>query len=162
MRSILAPLGLTLMLIAGAGRAENLVGSVVPPYPQGFRDGGGACISKALGDKDICQYSLGILRRRGAHLLYLGKAAPRTDPKKARWTVTDQLSIKDIPRGHDLSFGLCEQNGVQDETILAVVKITNTDWYTHVHSAYKVNLTTERFEKIPTKGIRCINEGWGA
>ncbi|HZW13450.1 MAG TPA: hypothetical protein VFF81_09700 [Noviherbaspirillum sp.] len=162
MRTITTLLGCALMLLSGASMAENLVGSIVPPYPEGFRDGGGACISKALGDKNICQYSLGILRRRGEHLLYLGKSAPRIDPKKARWTVTDQLSIKDVPRGHDISFGLCEQNGVQDETILAIVKITDTDWFTNVHSAYKVNLTTERFEKIPTKGIRCLNEGWGA
>lgn len=154
--------GIALMLLASASNAESLVGSVVPPYPAGFRDGGGACISKALGDKNICDYSLGILRRRGEHLLYLGKSAPRIDPKKPRWTVMDQLSIKDIPRGHDISFGLCEQNGVQDETILAFVKVTNSDWFTNVHSAYKVNLATERFEKIPTKSIRCLNEGWGA
>lgn len=161
MKIIPTLLGIGLTLLSAAGNAENLVGSTVPPYPAGFRDGGGACISRAL-DKNVCEYSLGILRKRGAHLLYLGKSAPRIDPKKARWTVTDQLSIKDIPNGHDISFGLCELNGVQDEAILAVVKITNTDWFTHVHSAYKVNLTTERFEKIPAKGIRCFNEGWGA
>ncbi|GAB3550099.1 hypothetical protein GCM10027343_32740 [Noviherbaspirillum agri] len=155
-------LGVVLMLITGVGQAENLVGSVVPPYPTGFRDGGGACISKTVGEKNVCQYSIGILRKRGVHLLYLGKAAPRSDPKKARWTVTDQMSIKDIPHGHDIAYGLCEQNGVQDEAILAIVKITNTDWFTSVRNAYKVNLETERFEKVPVTGIRCINEGWGA
>jgi hypothetical protein len=157
-----ACLGLSLTLLCSASNADSLVGSVVPPYPEGFRDAGGACISKSLGDKDMCLYSLGILRRRGTTLLYIGKSAPRIDPKKARWTVTDQLAFQNLPQGHDVSYGLCEQNGVQDETILAIVRITNTDWYSQIHSAYKVNLATGRFEKIDTKGIRCLNEGWGA
>lgn len=162
MQTVAAMLGLVLMLLSRACMATDLIGSIVPPFPEGWKDDGGACISKSLGTDKICDYSIGVLRAPKKLLLYIGKSSQRVDPKKARWIVTDQISFDQLPPGHHVAFALCERRGELDETILAVVKTTDTEWYTDLRSAYKANLNTGRFEKIPPKGIRCLNEGWGA
>lgn len=156
-----AAFALILMLLSQACMAIELIGSIVPPFPEGWKDESGACISISLGTDRICEYSIGTLRADGTLIAYIGKSAPRVDPKKGRSLVTDQLSFPRIPRGHDIVFANCERDGKRDETVLALVKTTKTEWWSQVLSAYRADLNTGRFEKIPTKGIRCLNEGWG-
>ena len=141
--------------------ATGIRGSIVPSFPEGWKDEGGACISSSLGADKMCDYSIGIVRASSGLYLYIGKKAPRIEPKKARWLVTDQMPYPQIQHGQELVFSLCERNGELDQTILAVVKTTDTEWHTTARLAYKVNLNTGRFERIPPKGIRCLNEGWG-
>jgi hypothetical protein len=152
---------LSLMLLAGACVAGDLIGTIVPPFPDGWKDKGGACIGGSLGIEKSCEYSIGVVEGANHLVLYFGKSEPRTDPKKARWLVTDQMPYPEAPPGFQVVYGLCERNGIADETIIAIVKTTDNEWYTIVRSAYRVNLDTSRFEKTSVKGIRCSNEGWG-
>lgn len=161
MQIIIAMIGLVLMLISNSCLASDLTGSIVPPFPDGWMDGGGACIAKSLGADKMCEYSIGVLQGPSGLLLYIGKSAPRIELKKARWLVTDQMSFPQTPRDQQVVFSVCELNGEIDETIIAVVKTTDTEWYATVRQAYRANLKTGRFEEIPPKGIRCLNEGWG-
>jgi len=55
----------------------------------------------------------------------------------------------------------CERDGTRDETIIAIVKTTDTEWYDTVRSAFRANLSTGRFEERPPRGCGCRNEGWG-
>jgi hypothetical protein len=52
-------------------------------------------------------------------------------------------------------------NKVDDSSIIAVVKETETEWQTQVKFAYRANIKTGQLETITTKGVRCANEGWG-
>jgi hypothetical protein len=153
--------GLTLMLISPISIAKDLIGSIVPPYPDGLKDEGGACISRSLGADKVCEYSIGVLKGFSGLRLYVGKSAPRTDPKKARWLVTDEMLYPTVPRGHQVVFGNCQRNGQPNDAILAVVKTTDTEWYTVVRFAYEVNLDTGRFEETSPVGIRCYSKEWG-
>lgn len=161
MRAIARILGLGLMALASACVANDITGTIVPPFPEGWKDHGGACISSSLGPNNNCDYSIGVLERPGQLILYIGKSAPRIDPKKARWLVTDQMPYPKAPTGFQVVYSFCERDGKPDETIIAIVKTTDTEWYTTVRLAYRANLSTGRFEKTSTKGVRCLNEGWG-
>jgi len=152
---------LFLTLLSHPCKATNLIGSIVPPYPVEWKSQGGACIGGSLGIERSCDYSIGIIEKSGQLHMYFGKSAPRIDPKKARWFVTDQMLYPKTPAGFHVVYGLCERDGKSDETIIAIVKTTDTEWYTNVKSAYRANLSTGRFEKTSIKGIRCVNEGWG-
>ena len=159
MRSIARILGL--MLLAGACVAGDLTGTIVPPFPDGWKYQGGACVASSLGIERSCDYSIGVVEKDNHLVLYFGKSAPRIDPKKARWLVSDQMPYPEAPSGFHVVYGLCERNGKPDETIIAIVKTTDTEWSTVVRSAYRANLDTGRFEKTYIKGLRCRNEGWG-
>ena len=159
MKTIAGILGL--LLLAGTCVAGNLKGIIVPPFPDGLKDQGGACIAGSLGIEKICDYSIGVVEKDNHLVLYFGKSAPHTDPKKARWLVTDQMPYPEAPTGFQVVYGLCEKNKKPDQTIIAVVKTSDTEWYTVVRAAYKANLDTGRFEKTSNKGLRCGNEGWG-
>lgn len=150
-----------LLLLAGTCVAGDLTGTIVPPFPDGWKDQGGACIAGSLGVEKTCDYSIGVVEKDNHLVLYFGKSALRTDPKKARWLVTDQMPYPEVPTGFQVVYGLCERNKKPDQTIIAVVKTTDSEWYTAVRSAYKANLDTGRFEKTSIKGLRCGNEGWG-
>jgi hypothetical protein len=89
------------------------------------------------------------------HVLRLYKTT--VDSKQ---TVSDQMPFPKEPWGFSLVHPDCEANGKPDDTVLAVVKKTEDEWFTTVHSAYRVNLATGRFVKIPAKGVRCHNPWW--
>lgn len=161
MQIIIAMFGLVLLLFSKACMATNLMGSIVPPFPNGWTEESGACISKSLGVDKMCDYSIGVLRSLNGRVLYIGKSTPQIETNEVHWLVTDQMPFPQTPRGQEVVFSSCELNGELNETIIAVVKVTDTEWYTTVRQAYRANLNTGRFEKISTKGIRCLNEGWG-
>lgn len=148
-------------MFASVCGADNIVGSIVPPFPDGWKDEVGSCITDNFGHDNICEYSIGIVKEASQLILYIGRATSRIDPKKARWLVTDQMPYPNLPKGFHVVIALCERNGRLDETIVATVKTTDTEWYSIVHSAFRANLTTGRFETTTTKGVRCRNEGWG-
>jgi hypothetical protein len=109
----------------------------------------------------MCEHSIGVVKGPQGLALYVGKAVPREGMNKPLWLVTDEMLYPNAPKGFQTVIAACQRNMKRDETILAVVKTADTKWYTSVRAAYRVDLESGTFRKIPTKGIRCENEGWG-
>ena len=65
----------------------------------GSIDNGGACITGSLGIEKTCDYSIGVVEKDNNLVLYFGKSAPRKDPKKALWLVTDPMPYPEAPSG---------------------------------------------------------------
>lgn len=149
------------ILLSTACFGADLSGTFVPPFPDGMKEESAACIASALGPERVCDYSIGLLRTPGGLLFYLGKSAPRVDPKNPRWLIMDQMPFPEKSKGEEVVYGMCERNGAIDQTILAVAKREDAELYTKVRVAYRANLKTERFEAIPTAGIACVDDGWG-
>jgi len=56
----------------------------------------------------------------------------------------------------------CESDGKKDETIVAVVRgIEEEEWLEDVLWARRFDLDTQKFVEQPSRGLRCLNEGWG-
>ena len=152
---------LIVAIFAASCSANDLVGSTVPPYPEHYKYSGGACVSGGRDQKSICDFSIGVLEKNNQLIMYFGKAAPRTDVKQPRWLVTDQMPYPAAPDDSHVVYSMCAQNEVRDETIIAVVKSSNSEFFTEISLAYKVNLDTGRFEQMSTSGLICINESYG-
>lgn len=150
-----------LLLFNGACIASEISGTIVPPFPERWKNLGGACIAASLGVDKYCDYSIGVLENVKQRILYFGKLVPNSNAKKAQWLIIDEMSYPVTQLGFQVIYGLCERNRKIDETIIATVKSTDTEWYTTVKLAYRANLKTEHIEKISINEIRCLNEGWG-
>lgn len=144
--------GIGALLLAATSQAASLTGTMIPPFINGWQDRGGACVAD-------CAYTIGDVQKGTRRLLYFGKATTRIDPDKARWLVLDEM-VYPRATGQHVVYGSCQYKGVADETLIALVKTADTEWLS-AKVAYRANITTHQFQKIPPKGIRCANEGWG-
>jgi hypothetical protein len=143
-----------LALTCQAGQSADLIGTVIPPYPAGWKHLGGACLTY----RETCDFAISDLKSPSATYVVIGKSARSNDPREPRWLVTDILQPR-VPAGHHIESADCRLNGKIDGTILAVVKTTDTEWFKNVLVAYRVKLPAGRFEKISTKGVQCARLG---
>ena len=145
------------MLVPAAALAEGLVGSTIPPYPMGLVHNQGACIV------DECDFSIGILEDSSGlpKTLFAARIAGHDDAGRARWTITDAMPYPALPEGYLLAIATCESDGKKDETIVAAVRLTETEWLEEVIWARRYAVGTEKFVEQPSRGVRCLNEGWG-
>jgi hypothetical protein len=144
-------------LVPAAALAEGLVGSTIPPYPAGLVHNQGACIV------DECDFSIGILEDSSGlpKTLFAARIAGHDDAGRARWTITDAMPYPALPEGYLLAIATCESDGKKDETIVAAVRLTETEWLEEVIWARRYAVGTEKFVEQPSRGVRCLNEGWG-
>jgi hypothetical protein len=152
------------VLVPAAVFAEGLVGSTIPPYPAGLLHTQGACIAGALQDAaDECDFSIGILEDpSGLPITLFGaRIAGHDDAGRARWTITDALPYPALPEGYLLAIATCESDGKRDEAIVAAVRAAHSEWLADVIWARRYAVGTEKFVEQPSRGVRCLNEGWG-
>lgn len=144
--------------------ASDLIGSVVPPYPDGLIGRQGACIAHSRGIQHTCDYSIGILEdSKGKPKTIVGKRFRRRDgPKSVFWTVTDVMPYPDLPKGYYLAIAMCRNNGQYDTTIMAAVRVVEEAWFREVILARRFDMDTEKFVEITSTGVECANESWGA
>lgn len=143
--------------------AADLKGSEVPPYPDNLKEVFGACVGGPPSTPDICDYSIGALEGpKGAPLyLYAGKFLRHDDKGTPYWLLADVVPYPKFRKGYRLVVSTCRQNGVDDRTIVAVVKAVDEEWYKDVTQAYKLDFERQKFVPLKPKGIVCLNEGWG-
>lgn len=156
--------GIICLVIAWlSGCSNSLVGQIVPPYPKMMSSQAGACITGHLGYERMCEYSVGLLQNDNNEYFAIlaKKSTKKHDDDPNTWLVTDQLKYPEIKQGTLLVYGSCKQNGKFDQTILAVVIDTNTEFLKATQWVWKVDLETGLFIKINSDNIFCLNEGWG-
>lgn len=159
------PLLLTLLVLPGMVYASDLVGTEIPPYPAGLDESGGACVADSLGTEHICDYSIGTLAndKEEPAYIYAGKFLRNDDKGLAYWKVTDALPQARLAEGHYIAFASCSEDGKADSTLFAEVTGGDAESYKgkDVVWAYRLDLKTEKFVKLDTQHIECVNEGWG-
>ncbi|HEU4692766.1 MAG TPA: hypothetical protein VFS23_30595 [Vicinamibacterales bacterium] len=145
------------MLVPAAALADGLVGSTIPPYPVGLVHNQGACIV------DECDFSIGILEDSSGlpKTLFAARIAGHDDAGRARWTITDAMPYPALPEGYLLAIATCESDGKKDETIVAAVRLAETEWLEDVIWVRRYVVGTAKFVEHPGGGVRCLNEGWG-
>jgi hypothetical protein len=153
---------LSTLLATTAGAAE-LLGSTVPPYPDGLIEQSGACIAQSRGLEHECDYSIAVVgSEEGKPSVIVGtRMVGRDDEQKARWVVTDTLPYPDISEGYLLTIASCQVDGKDDQTIVAVVLNAEEEWLETLSWARRFDMSKEKFVEQPTAGIRCRNEAAG-
>jgi hypothetical protein len=138
-------------------RAEDLVGKRVPPLPDGMYQGGGACIGNGPGDS--CRRSVSVfMSSKGKRIgVYAAVSDGRDEKGFAFWIVTDVLPYPNVDKGHDLVWGSCRYDGVEDNSVVAVVRNSKQPWLRAAGWAYRVEDTSGRFIKLDTMHVDCAN-----
>ena len=144
----------------------NIVGTVVPPYPQGFDSFEGTCIAGKGKTAQPCQYTIGILQasRDDTPVGIFAGTYDHLENNFIRWKVTDYIQYPAVPNGHTFTSVGCQLNGTEDETILAVLEpekgnsmepagLGKAIW------ARKLNVASGKFTTVGTSSVKCLYEG---
>jgi hypothetical protein len=155
---------LILLLSIPTAHATDFIGSIIPPYPEGLTHKQGACIaSPAHGFNNICDYSIGILEDHEGKLktIFGARMTGRDASKKAFWNITDTLPYPTLQAGYFLAIANCQDDGKDDQTIIAAVRATDTEWLKDILWAKRYDLKTGKFVDHASTRVQCANEGWG-
>ncbi|MEO8365644.1 MAG: hypothetical protein ABI538_05490 [Pseudoxanthomonas sp.] len=171
MRSWL-PLLMSLALPLTAVGAD-LVGKTMPPYPEGLREIGGACLSDSTGPEHVCDYSIGLLADASTNsdtasdaepvMRYVtaGRMAGR-DGTLALWKVTDAQVYPKVAKGFFWQSGTCRVGKVADAKVVAIVRQGPEQQYlTDVAWARRLDLESGKFIEVDPARVDCVNEGYG-
>jgi hypothetical protein len=163
-----------LALSSSGAHASDLIGRVVPPYPEGLRDAGGTCISESDDYARVCDYSIGVLAADGGksaddsdslaepvmRYVVAAKMAGR-DGQSALWKITDAQPYPKAAEGYQLQFGSCRVHGKQDERLAAIVRQSMDEEYLQdVIWARRLDLQSGKLVEIRLTEVDCINEAY--
>ena len=158
--SVLATLSVT---------AADLVGRVMPPYPDGLDELGGSCVSLSRDPDRVCEYSVGVLASPAAAesdqpvpRFVLARQLAGRDGPRALWRITDAVPYAGDRPGYYLQFGTCRVKGQDDARVAAIVRQhdTATEWLKDVAWAGRLRLPDARFEVLDARTVDCINEAY--
>lgn len=156
-----------LALSSSGACASELIGRVVPPYPDGLHDIGGSCISDSDDYAHVCDYSIGVLAAAadpGAEpaprYVVAAKMAGR-DGQSARWQITDAHPYPKAAEGYYLQFGTCRVHGKEDGRLAAVVRQKMDKEYSDdVIWARRFDLQSGKLVEVHPAAVDCINEAY--
>lgn len=144
------------------GCSPNLIGKNVPQYPKGVESKYGSCIAYPLGWERACDVAVAELRYEdGVPYAVIVQKEVGRNGDKAVWLVTDQVEWPKQPDKTYVSFGPCLQNSESGKAIIALVAVTEEQWFKAIQWAKEIDLTTGKFVSIPPSSVKCENEGWG-
>lgn len=168
-----AVLPLLLALSSSGAYASELIGRIVPPYPDGLRDAGGTCISESDDYAHVCDYSIGVLAadvggeaegdpeaEPAPRYVVAAKLAGR-DGQSALWKITDVQPYPEVVKGYHLQFGSCRVHGKADGRLAAIVRQdTDTEYLTDVIWARRLDLQSGKLAEVHQAAVDCINEAY--
>ncbi len=149
--------------------AVELVGKTMPPYPEGLREVGGACLSDSIDADHVCDYSIGLLADASAdpdaepvmRYVTAGRLAGRDGPL-ALWKITDAQAYPKVAKGFSWQAGTCRVDKVGDARVIAVVRQgLEPEYLTDVAWARRLDLKSGKFAVVDPARVDCINEGYG-
>lgn len=153
--------------------AVELVGKTVPPYPEGLREVGGACLSDSSDPGRVCAYSIGVLAdadvdpgpgpdaEPSMRYVTAGRLAGRDGPS-ALWKITDAQDYPRVAEGFFWQAGTCRVDRIEDANVIAVVRQDLEQAYlTDVAWARRLDQKSGKFAVLDPARVDCVNEGYG-
>lgn len=130
-----------------------------PTLPAGLKSLGGGLVS-AVGDTR--EYGMAEIHRGTTKMLWFERLTHHDDKGVPYWEVKDVLVLPPVPKKQVLVYALCLLNNQPDGEIAAIADLEpDVQYFSRVRRAWRANRQTEKFEAIPTKGIKCENLGFG-
>ena len=83
---------------------------------------------------------------------------------KPKYLVLDTINIDNLNKSEFITFCNCRQDSVGDSEIIALVEFEeDTEYYYKIVKAWRADTNTGKIAIIKnTKGINCLNDGFGA
>ncbi len=130
-----------------------------PTLPKGLKSIGGALVSEV---NDSKEYAMSEVHKGTIKMLWFDRLTHRDDSGHPYWELKDVLVLPPMRKNHIIAYRACFLDNQPDNEIAAVVTyVPQAQYFTRVHKAWRANRTTEKFEVIPARGIKCENDGYG-
>lgn len=159
---MLPALAVAMLACCGTAASADLVGRVVPPYPDGLASIEGSCIGP-LDPETGCGWSLGVLSdAAGTPRFVVAERSLRRVDGMPEWYVLDAIAHPILGDSQRLVHGLCESAGDADPGIVAVVDAaSDVEWYEDVQAAWGFDRDAGAFVPLDPADVRCLDEGHG-
>ena len=135
------------------------IGDVVPPFPDGIENYGGACAYHP-GSADICAMSVGDLSIENGEAIavFAGKRSGYDAEGRAFWEITDIVELPPIEEGYFFDHSLCVSEDSDRHHPVAIVRNEEDVAYlTDIAWAMALDLETGLFVDIDPDGLTCEN-----
>lgn len=147
--------------------AAALVGSRMPPYPDGLAEIVGSCVPGGEGLERVCDYGLAVLGRGDrdagtATWVYL-VGSRSTDPAADTpvWEITDALDVP-VKEGYQLQMADCRIDGQPARSVTALVRHANGQEYSaDIAWARHYDTASGKFMEIGGAKVDCVDPGAG-
>lgn len=105
------------------------------------------------------RYGLQLLVLRGRLLVTAQREIGRRG-NHALWRTSDAAWLPTPPDGYSFAT-TCSLRSEVDTRLFALARVTDTQWYTDIRAAWRLNVASGRIEVVGVEGVRCENEGYG-
>ena len=148
-----------LLLAKCGGAPVNRKEVQFPPYPAGVESVSGNLVQDTVGGTD---YVIDWVHTPASPQLWFGRFIARDSLGHPSWRLVDTLTVPDYDSTRTLIIAQCTLNGHFDPELIALVVYQDAESLHVVLSAWRADRRSERFKPVPTTGIACANEGYGA
>ncbi|MGH8081803.1 MAG: hypothetical protein ACREP7_14610 [Lysobacter sp.] len=150
---------------SGARSADDWVGRVVPPYPDGYKSNTGGCVGSGRSAEQVCARSIGTIDDAEDRSLkfYAAELVGRIG-NEARWKITDVVPYPKLQHGERVSMSTCTIDGITDPGVIAIVDTAvegaaAREMFDAVRWAVKLDRRKGRFIEVKAAEVKCYNEG---
>ena len=137
--------------------STNLVGTTVPPYPNGLASKSGSCTGPSL--NQLCDFSVGILQSSdGKPVGVLARQSLKRIDDRPSWRVTDHIPWPNLSKQQVLATFDCRIDGKVVRGLIAVVQLPGdgTGYAPARVWARKLDYASGKFTTYSTEGIKCL------
>jgi len=143
-----------------AGSYKQLIGKIFAdekkiPGLKGFSYHEGTMLSST----DEAAPFFSELYRKGSTYIFL--LTRKTFSSAETYKILDVLEIRNVQAPWEVKSSTCRQNEKEDDMVVALVKAVNTAYLKNIKQAWRIDLAKGVINATSTKGIDCINEGFG-
>jgi len=147
--------------------ASALIGQIVPPYPDGLTEIGGACVPGGEGYEHVCDFGIAMVGSgagggQSAMARYAVAsrkvASTGADP---RWEVLDAVDAPALQPGYDLQMGGCKLDGKDAAGLFAAVRYGEGDQGTDIRWVRHFDTAAGKLVDVEIARVTCANPAAG-
>src|SRR6266446_4215147 len=128
-----------------------------------YKDIGGSVIGNIKDKSGDYEFGISYLTDSVRNILTFEKFVREPNNPQPKYLILDTINIDQLKENEYITFCDCRQDTISDPEIIAIVIADdNKEYYYKIVKAWRADTKTGRITIIKnTKGINCINEGYG-
>ena len=158
---LIPALAMLLFVLPAAATATDLIGTIVPPYPEGTESRMGQCIEDASGD--ICAFSVSTLNANdGTVVAILAKALSHRVEGTAHWHVLDVHDAPQLEEGQMWAIEECVKDGTPDPATIGIVAYRDMGGWIETGEtvwAIRFDRESQKLTELDPDAVECILPG---
>ena len=128
-----------------------------------YKDIGGSVIDNTKDEAGNYKFGISHLTNNVRHILTFEQFIREPNNPQPRYQILDSINIDNIKEIEYITYCICRQDSIYDPQIIAlVIADEEQEYYDKIVRAWRADTETGEIVLIKnTKGINCINEGYG-